>query len=334
LAVTPEAPEGFINLRRISSAGHKKDVYAAFHTLTRSWKVLKVFKETPSEKALAEDLRPLLSSLQHENIVRLETPQIIRGNVWIIEEQLDGTFQDLTPMIDRHSFAVLSLHIAKGLEYLHTFQHGHIVHGDIHLRNCGVSNGVGKLLDFGQATYDDPQHPRSGHRGYICTRSPEQFTEPPQGASIRQDVWAFGCTLYALRAGEYPFISSDELDQYRQSADDASSRELERTVAERAREGLGGSFASRHRYLFDDRVWEILSSAIHPDAASRPTSSQLVAEFRGYSEANEDLRGEAEVAPSAMFEHAREMLEEGRIARLPWFEEKVRARNGGSSASG
>ncbi len=324
------APEGFINLRPLSSEGHKKMVYVAFHTLTRSWKVLKQFREAPTEAAIQEDLRPLLARLEHPNIVRIDPPQVVQGSVWIIEEQLDGTFQDLAPLHDRYSYALLSLHIANALAYVHGLRPP-IVHGDIHLRNCGVINGAGKLLDFGQATYDDPKRPRSGPHGYICTRSPEQFREHPPHASTRLDIWALGCTLYALRTGEYPFITPDELEQYREARASqdlesyAAARAVEEQLLTRASLALDSETPRRHRKLFDDEIWAVLTKCVQSEPDARPSATDLTQELQRYLVSSETRLGEAAVAPGAMAEQAREMINEHEVASLRWFEERVRA---------
>jgi serine/threonine protein kinase len=324
-----KAPPGFINIRRVSEEGHKKVVYTAYHLLTQSWMVLKEFRESPTEEALAEDLRPFLWRLDHENIVRQEQPQIVNGSIWVIEERLDGTFQDLAPMDDQYAFSVLASHIAHAVSYLHhEVKDRPIVHGDIHLRNCGLVNGVGKLLDFGQATYDDEHNPRQIGHGYICTRAPEQFTEKVT-ASKAIDVWALGCTLFALRAGEYPFITAAELEEYREAQrlkDDARIASIEQEVSRRSENGLDGEVPARFREQFDDQIWSILRMTMPPKGAPRADIQEVDQALDEYVETSQTALKPAEVDSEVVIRHAKELVATNRVARVTWFENAIGAK--------
>jgi serine/threonine protein kinase len=306
------------------SEGFAKSVYAAYSRLTGSWKVLKVYKEAPSPEELEREIQTLRSDIHHENIVRMDSPQLVEGRVWIIEEELDGTFQELAPLADRHEYADYARQISSALSYLHSRR---IVHGDIHLRNCGYINGVAKLLDFGRATYErNEHHAVAGVRGYICTRSPEQFDDPPSQLTRAIDMWSFGCTLYALRTGEYPFIDGSELSTHhlaREKGNDSAVQEIESLVRTRADKGLASGFATRHRDRFDDFLWETIAAAVSSRKSQRIPADKMYERLSQYWDESKAFLAEAPRDSVTMRTGARRLLDDGAVARLAWFEERV-----------
>jgi serine/threonine protein kinase len=307
-------PEGYINPRLVSDDGYEKRVYTAFHMLTRTWKILKAYREMPTEQSVNDELKPLLKELMHPNIVRVEPPQIVDGTIWMIEERLDGTFADYSPIRNQYTYAVWSSHISRALEFLHGRD---IVHGDIHMRNCGIVGGVGKLLDFGQASYERGSR-SSGNRGYISTRAPEQFAEKAPPASKQRDVWAFGCTLFAFRAGEYPFVTNDEVRDFREGV----TPNLEQEVAARTENGMDG-FPQRHRALFDDAGWSVLEQMIRPDPRKRATADALSIALDEYVATSERLTVIRDPEPGEVREAAQRILDSDDYASLGWFEDSV-----------
>lgn len=86
-----------------------------------------------------------------------------------------------------------------------------VVHRDLKPHNLIIQpNGTLKILDFGLGRLVDEQ--RSGSRltregdivGTLHYIAPEQAAHS-QGADVRSDIYALGCTFYYLLAGEPPF---------------------------------------------------------------------------------------------------------------------------------
>jgi serine/threonine protein kinase len=313
-----KTPDGFINLRPLN-AGKKKRVYIGFHVLSRRWMVLKCFLEQPSQEDLAQDLRPLLARLDHPNIVRQESPQKIGTDIWLVEERLDLAFEELAPMENRYQYSLLADDVAQGLKHIHD-QPKPIVHGDIHLGNCGVVSGIGKLLDFGRATYEQVGRRRVHGKGFICTRPPE-FFDGGVALTRAADVWALGCTLYALRTNEYPFVTSDELLRFYKNG---SRKRLEKTIEGRTRKGLADSVAKRHVGKFDAKLWSILRQALEPKVEKRASADVLAAALRRYKNQSEHSLRPAKVTPKRLREFGRRLLAEERVANVTWFAAEVK----------
>ena len=84
-----------------------------------------------------------------------------------------------------------------------------VVHRDLKPGNVLVTAvGAVKLIDFGIAKFADEKLTQTGQiLGTPCYMSPEQW----QGAPLdhRADLWALGCLLYELLAGQPPFERRD-----------------------------------------------------------------------------------------------------------------------------
>jgi serine/threonine-protein kinase len=164
---------------------------------------------------------------EHQMLTRLDHPSIVTmlsgGNdlvvtsepsaqPYIAMEFLDGcTIGELlnsrrAPVAVRTACAVM-LEILSALEYLH--RRG-AVHGDVAPNNVMVCTASKiKIMDFGAAYYPcDP----AVTMPEIVARTP-RYMAPEQALGKlpdqRTDVYAGGCLLYALLAGEPPFPESD-----------------------------------------------------------------------------------------------------------------------------
>lgn len=317
-----EIPAGFINARLLNEDGTMKVVFKAFDVSSKSWKILKRFREPPSEEMLQEEMRPL-ARLKHPNIVVQDPPRHIGEDIWVIEEILDLTLDDLAPLNHKYGIAVYSGQIAEAIAYLHDpVKHGGkaMVHGDIHLKNCGLVRGIAKLFDFGKATYANSDVPKG--QGYVCTRAPEQFDQTAR-VETTIDMWAFGCTLYGLRTAEYPFITPRELESYRSSSP-AARKEMDDQLVARVRAGMTHDVPLRLREKFDDELWGVIELMVQPDPEARATAQEIVHQLNAYRELIQVVSvGHHENVPSTLAKQARDALTRGDVKGLEWFTQLV-----------
>ena len=147
------------------------------------------------------------AALQHPNICTIFEIGEDSGRTFIAMAYLEG--QEVAEEIAEGPFEVdraleLATQFADGLAEAHS---NGVVHRDIKPANLFVtSTGRGVILDFGlaQLASADSKLTREGTTVGTCAyMSPEQSS----GAEVdaRTDVWALGCVLYEMLAGEPPF---------------------------------------------------------------------------------------------------------------------------------
>jgi serine/threonine protein kinase len=213
-------------------AGGMGEVYRARDTKLQRDVAIKVLPE-----ALAHDTERLarfereartLASLNHPNIAQihgLEESDGIKALVMELVEGLtlaDRVAQGPIPLDEALSIA---RQIAEALEAAH--ERG-IIHRDLKPANIKLRpDGTVKVLDFGLAKAMEPAVESAGVSqsptittpaltqagvilGTAAYMSPEQAKGKPAGK--RSDVWAFGCVLYEMLAGNRAFGGEDVSD--------------------------------------------------------------------------------------------------------------------------
>ena len=171
----------------------------------------------PATLARFEQEAKALAALDHSNILAVHDVGTNEGIAFVVMELLRG--ESLGARIRRavlpwrESIGV-ALGIASGLAAAHARG---VVHGDLKPDNVFVTEtGQVKILDFGLARFDDiagvhdiSKAPTligsagSGLAGTMQYLSPEQIRGTLGDA--RSDIFAFGCTLYAMLTGAPPF---------------------------------------------------------------------------------------------------------------------------------
>ena len=147
------------------------------------------------------------AALQHPNICTVHEIDEADGRTFIAMAYLDG--QELADEIEAGPLDLgraldLAKEFAEGLAEAHSQG---VVHRDIKPANLFVtSGGRGVILDFGlaQLASAESKLTREGTTLGTCAyMSPEQAT----GAEVdpRTDVWALGCVIYEMLAGQPPF---------------------------------------------------------------------------------------------------------------------------------
>jgi eukaryotic-like serine/threonine-protein kinase len=214
---------GSYEVLELIGAGGMGEVYRARDTRLHRDVALKVLPDARrlDSEALQRFEREarLLASLNHPNIATLHGLETADGVQALVMELVDGeTLEDRLVRATGRSLPLgEALHVAKQMaDALDAAHERGVVHRDLKPANVKIrSDGTVKVLDFGIAKVFDVQAAGSGGAtlgvtvmqaaivGTPSYMSPEQAS----GGTIdrRADIWAFGCVLYEMLAGERAF---------------------------------------------------------------------------------------------------------------------------------
>jgi len=96
--------------------------------------------------------------------------------------------------------------VVRGTECMHRHQ---CIHRDLKLENVlFTSAGVVKICDFGWSTQVQMKRQQKTKCGTMAHWAPEQWDNGPQDEGV--DMWALGCMLYEMVAGQQPFPVEDQ----------------------------------------------------------------------------------------------------------------------------
>ena len=239
------------------------------------------------------------AALSHPNICTVYEIGEAAGRIYIAMAYLEG--QELSDIIgggtmETDQAADLAVQFADGLAEAHSKG---VVHRDIKPANLFVtSQRRGVILDFGlaQLASSDSRLTREGTTLGTCAyMSPEQASGVPIDA--RTDVWALGCVLYEMLAGEPPFhghyeqaiiysILNEEPEPLKASAGGLASvvgRCLAKKAEDRYRDGSGLLAALRAA-----RESAVVSKPSSPGKQSAPRPSIVVLPFQNRGRDEED----------------------------------------------
>jgi hypothetical protein len=145
-------------------------------------------------------------------VLNVEQPE--SGSPVIVLELLQGTdlrsVLEVEPRLDVERVCCYALQVCSGLGAAHALG---IVHCDLKPENLFVSPDGIKILDFGIAqlrergTHTDPQGSKVA-LGTPAYMAPEQLRG--ERADARTDLWALGCVLYEMLAGQSPFARATQ----------------------------------------------------------------------------------------------------------------------------
>jgi aurora kinase len=124
--------------------------------------------------------------------------------IYLVLEYMDqGTLYDQLKKKKRFSeteAAIMVKHVVKAVLYLHDNE---IAHRDIKPENIVMSNGIGKLCDFGWATLCGADR-RKTYCGTFDYAAPEILEGVEYDLSV--DLWCLGVLTYELLVGKAPFF--------------------------------------------------------------------------------------------------------------------------------
>src|SRR6267378_3471050 len=170
----------------------------------------------------------VLAALNHPNVAAIYGLEKTPDFTALVMELVEG--DDLSQRIARGAIPIdealpIAKQIADALEAAH--EQG-IIHRDLKPANIKVrADGTVKVLDFGLAktletvSSAGAQDPSDGPtvtgsammtgRGEILGTPAYMAPEQAKGAVVdrRADIWAFGCLLFEMLAGERPFAGDD-----------------------------------------------------------------------------------------------------------------------------
>jgi tRNA A-37 threonylcarbamoyl transferase component Bud32 len=199
-------------LGRFLGKGGMGQVWVAFdEVLDKEVALKRVRADVIAAGEALESLRRevlLAQTVTHTNVCRIYDLEPIGGD-WVIKMELVGgrCLADLLTEGERALPLDRALHVARqiaaGLSVVHAVG---IVHRDLKPHNIMVDdNGRAVLMDFGIARTTAPTGETEGARiiGTPEYMSPEQARG--QTVDGRADLYALGCVLYRMIAGEVPF---------------------------------------------------------------------------------------------------------------------------------
>eukprot|EP00746_Dinoflagellata_sp_MGD_P127046 gnl/MRDRNA2_/MRDRNA2_61737_c0_seq1.p1 gnl/MRDRNA2_/MRDRNA2_61737_c0~~gnl/MRDRNA2_/MRDRNA2_61737_c0_seq1.p1 ORF type:complete len:698 (-),score=132.48 gnl/MRDRNA2_/MRDRNA2_61737_c0_seq1:125-2218(-) len=238
--------------------GATASVWEGMHETTGLAVAVKVFDQGSRDKRQAVREAKILEKIKHQNIIEVfevvETTTLAN----IVSELVRG--ESLRHFCQRQPWRRLEEDLARKLYYqvCDAVRHCHdqnIVHRDLKLENVLLdSTGENvKLIDFGFACQVGT---KCAKLKAFCGTPSYMAPEIVRGESysgFAADIWALGVVLFGLLCGALPFAGKNELQLY--------SRIRRGTF--RVPEGIG------------DRATRLIKAILRPDAAARPSATQL-----------------------------------------------------------
>lgn len=203
-------------LKKLGSGGFGS-VYLAEDTFLKTLRALKIPHRVGSqaEKLLQESIVQT-KLLDHPNIVKLLTVDIVEKNIIMVMEYIKGT--DLEKVLDEKE----NLDLKTSLKYFRQllsaldFAHNHkVLHRDIRPSNILIDeNDNIKVTDFGTSRLLTDRQFATTKIGSPPYMAPEQFEGR---AVLASDIYSAGCLFYEMATGLPPIVAANPMDIYKRA---------------------------------------------------------------------------------------------------------------------
>jgi serine/threonine-protein kinase len=186
-------------LERKLGEGRFATVYQARDTIEGGRVAVKVFLHHPAAHNLFLHEARMAALLEHPNIVRLKTAELVNGQRLLVSELGHKALSEALARPRSVRFALHVLHhMLRGLAYAHARG---IIHRDVKPENILLwRDGRVKLTDFGVSRFAEPST-HTTVAGTPSYRAPEQAYGRPEFAS---DVFAAALVFYEMVTRRLP----------------------------------------------------------------------------------------------------------------------------------
>jgi len=183
--------------------GQFADVFLALDTIIQKEFAIKVSRSKQREaEAMMAEAR-VLASLDHPNIVRFYSADLVEDRLVLVMEYVEG--RSLRNLLDEGSLSLQrAARIASGILSALGYAHERgIIHRDIKPENVLLSEGERvKLTDFGLAAIISRESFSASMAGTPLYMAPEVWEGHASPAS---DLWSTAAVFYECLAGHPPF---------------------------------------------------------------------------------------------------------------------------------
>jgi len=265
-AQVPVAPPNRYQIIDVIQEGGMGIISRAWDTLLKMDVAIKTLRpEIAQDQEAMSRLKSeaaLAMRLSHENIVRLYTMDVEKGQVFLVMEYVRGhTLAVISRQMGPLSFPAV-LDIAHACCSALTYAHANgVLHRDIKPDNVMVNESMQlKLLDFGTALKLVPDQKVGGYvEGSPGYMSPEEWQGRP--LDCRTDVFSLAVMLCELLTGKRAFEGA--LSEHVQFSSEAVGIEtLPAQVADVLKRGMAPDINDRYRTV--SAFYEALEHAMRP----------------------------------------------------------------------
>lgn len=203
-------------LKKLGSGGFGT-VYLAEDTFLKSLRALKIPHRIGSqvEKHLQESVVQT-KLLDHPNIVKLLTVDMIDKNIIMVMEYVKGT--DLEKLLDEKDHLDIKTALKYFLQLLSALEFAHkhkVIHRDIRPSNILIDeNDNIKVADFGTSRLLTEKQFATTKIGSPPYMAPEQFEGR---AVLASDIYSAGCLFYEMASGLPPVVAANPMDIYKRA---------------------------------------------------------------------------------------------------------------------
>jgi len=237
-------------VRKLGSGGFGT-VYLAEDTILKTLRALKIPHRIGSQdKSLLDESIVQTKLLNHPNIVKLLTVDIIENNILMVMEYISGT--DLESLLDSEQKLTIQTSLKYFDQILSALKFAHekkIVHRDIRPSNILIDKEDNiKITDFGTSTLLQDRQYATTKIGSPPYMAPEQFEGR---AVLASDIYSAGCLFYEMVTGFPPIVMANPMEIYK-----------------RAKAGNITPLIKKEKSVSSDLNW-IVMKALAPDVSKR-----------------------------------------------------------------